>query len=89
MRDVIQLGDHRVFMVDNCGFKQLAQNPIIHISQGIYTEQGDPFHSFTTLEHPWEQDTVIETINLNCYYLEICQMLNSPEVIYQRLRSYK
>ncbi len=87
--DVIQLEDHRVFMVDSCGFKELEQDPIIHVGQGVYPEWSDPFDDFSTLVHRWASDTVLERINLNWYYLEICEMLDSPGLIYQRLRGYK
>ncbi len=87
--DVIQLEYHRVFMIDSSGFKQLDQDPIIHIAQGVYPEYGDPFDSFDTLNHRWASDTVLETIRMNWYYLEICEVVDSPGLIYQRLRGFK
>ena len=87
--DVIQLDDHRIFMIDSCGFQQLNQDPIIHVGQGVYPEWGDPVDSFDTLNHRWASDTVLETIRMNWYYLEICEMLKSPGLIYQRLRGYQ
>ncbi len=90
--DIIQLEDHRSFMVDSAGFKQLKQDPIIHISQSFYPprdEPGDPIEKFSTLSHRWSQDTVLKTHRMGWYYQEFCEVFETPGQTYQRLRRFK
>ncbi|MEA5537057.1 hypothetical protein, partial [Crocosphaera sp. XPORK-15E] len=87
--DLIQLEDHRLFLIDNFGFKELKQSPIIHISQTVDPPYGDSRDEFSTLHDTWVKDSVLDRVTMGWYYWEFCQVFASPERTYQRLRSFK
>lgn len=87
--DVIQLEDHRVFMIDSSGFKQLYQDPIIHVAYSVEQPHGEIVDVFDTLTHRWEKDQVIEEIRLGFYYTQFCERFDIPGETYLRLRCFK
>ncbi len=86
--DLIQLEDHRLFRVESCGFKEIKQTPIIHISQTISNQKLVPY--FPTLSQNYFRDLVTERLiipqgtNSIVYCLETCQN-QQTKFEYQRL----
>ncbi|MDJ0600579.1 MAG: hypothetical protein QNJ37_17260 [Crocosphaera sp.] len=87
--DIIQTDDHRIFLIDNSGFKQIKQDPIIHVGQIVFPPfdiPTDPYRDFPSLGKNWESHYILKTMELGRYYREICEHQGQ---IYHRLGFYK